>query len=113
MVGKAFTTRLNQERLAAIKKFIPLRDKVREKLQQRQQTQIDFTLESEQLFFPITSATKDVKTAAERAIWGEILDLEKDTTPPTEKKPLYLVYLKRERLILKRHNKEYNNFQVI
>ncbi|KAL3851767.1 hypothetical protein ACJMK2_015477 [Sinanodonta woodiana] len=80
MTAEALTTRLNRERLAALKKFIPLRDSVREKLQRRQEAQTDFTLESEQLFSPITSATKAVTTAAERAIWGEIPDLEKDTT---------------------------------
>jgi hypothetical protein len=37
--------------------FIPLRDRVRERLQTRQQQQDDFTAGSEQLFAPITKAT--------------------------------------------------------
>ena len=72
MVGESLTTRLARERLAAIKKFIPVRDRVREKLQRRQEMQTDLSVSSEQLFAPITSATKDVKTATERAIYGDI-----------------------------------------
>ncbi|KAL3890126.1 hypothetical protein ACJMK2_002419 [Sinanodonta woodiana] len=51
---------LARERLAAIKAFIPLQDRVRDKLQQRQQAQTDFSTSTEQLFSPITAATKDV-----------------------------------------------------
>ncbi|KAL3837503.1 hypothetical protein ACJMK2_022855 [Sinanodonta woodiana] len=60
MVYESQTTRLARERLAALKAFIPLRDRVRDKLQQRQQAQTDFTTGTEQLFSPITTATKDV-----------------------------------------------------
>ena len=73
MIAEALTTRLARERLAAIKKFIPLRDRVRDKLQRRQQMQTDFSIGREQLFAPVTKATKDVKTATERAIYGDIL----------------------------------------
>ncbi|KAL3866480.1 hypothetical protein ACJMK2_043774 [Sinanodonta woodiana] len=72
MTAEAMTTRINRERLEALKKFIPLRDRVRDKLQQRQQDQMDFTTSTEELFTPITTATKDVKTATERAIYGDI-----------------------------------------
>jgi len=34
--------------------------------------QTDFSIGSEHLFAPITTATKDVKTATERAIYGNI-----------------------------------------
>jgi len=47
MTTEAFTTKLARERLAAIKKFIPVRDKVRNKLQRRQEIQTDFSIGSE------------------------------------------------------------------
>ena len=72
MVNESLTTRLSRERLAAIKKFILLRDSVRDKLQQRQQAQTDFSSDTQQLFSPITKATSEVKTATERAIYGDI-----------------------------------------
>ena len=72
MTAESLTTKLARERLSAIKRFIPLRDRVRDKLQQRQESQIDFSESSEQLFAPITTATRDVKTATERAIYGDI-----------------------------------------
>ena len=58
--------------MESIKKFIPVRDNVRNKLQRRQEMQTDFSIGSEQLFATITTATKDVKTATERAIFGDI-----------------------------------------
>ena len=61
MVGESLTTKLARERLAAIKQFIPLRDRVRQQLQMRQQQQDDFVVGSEQFLKPITSATRDVK----------------------------------------------------
>ena len=72
MVNESLTTRLARERLAALKAFVPLRDHIRDKLQQRQQAQTDFSTSTAQLFSPITTATKDVKTATERAIYGDI-----------------------------------------
>ena len=72
MTSEPLTTRLMRERLASLKKFIPVRDDVREKLQLRQQAQTDFSIGSEQLFAPVTKATKDVKLATERAIYGDI-----------------------------------------
>ena len=82
MVNQSLTTRLAKERLEAIKKFISIRDRVRNKLQQRQELQTDFSVSSEQLFKPITSATRDVKTLTEKAIYGDIPEEEqkkKDT----------------------------------
>ena len=72
MIGEALTTKLTRERLAALKKFIPLRDRVRNKLQQRQEMQNDISTDTQQLFSPITTSTKDVKTATERALFGDI-----------------------------------------
>ena len=71
MVNESLTTRLNRERLAALKKFIPLRDRVRDQLQQRQTAQTEFSDEAQQLFSPITKASGEVKTATERAIYGD------------------------------------------
>ena len=89
MTSEALTTRLTRERLASLKKFIPIRDDVRVKLQLRQQMQTDFSIGNEQLCAPVTKATKDMKLATERAIWGEIPDLEKvPTKKPREEKPL-------------------------
>ena len=49
MVNESLTTRLARERLAALNRFIPLRDRVRNKLQTRQEMQTDFNVGSEQL----------------------------------------------------------------
>ena len=73
MANQSLTTRLAQERLAAIKRFIPVRYRVREKLQRRQELQTDFAVGTEEVFKPITSATKDVKTA----IYGDIPEEER------------------------------------
>ena len=61
MTAESLTTRLARERLASIKRFIPLRDSVRNKLQQRQEMQTDFSSDTQQLFSPIIKATGDVK----------------------------------------------------
>jgi len=79
MTSEALTIRLTRERLASLKKFIPIRDDVRVKLQLRQQMQTDFSIGNEQIFAPVTKATKDMKLATERAIWGE-KDPTKDTS---------------------------------
>ncbi|KAL3883600.1 hypothetical protein ACJMK2_029921 [Sinanodonta woodiana] len=71
MTAEALTTKLARERLSAIKRFIPLRDRVRDKLQRRQDSHIDFFESSEQLFAPITTATRGVAAARERAICGD------------------------------------------
>ena len=76
MVNQSLTTRLAQERLTTIKIHI-VRDRVRKKLQQRQELQTNFAVGTEEMFKPITSATKDVKTATERAIYGNIVDEER------------------------------------
>ena len=86
MIAEALTTKLARERLASIKKFIPVRDNVRNKLQRRQEMQTDFSIGSEHLLAPVTTATKDVKTATKRAIYGE-----KD---PTKQTPLIDVFEK-------------------
>ena len=89
MTSEALTTRLTRKRLASLKKYVPLRDHVRVKLQHRQETQTDFSIGREELFSPVTKATKDMKLATERAIWGEIPDLEKDPTKkPRKETPL-------------------------
>ena len=82
MVATSLTTKLAQERLAALKRFIPLRDRVRDKLQQQQESQIDFSESSQQLFAPITTATKGVTAATERAIYGDIPEEERKKKTP-------------------------------
>ena len=47
MTAEALTTKLAQERLAAIKRLLPVRDSVRKKLQRIQEMQTDFSIGSE------------------------------------------------------------------
>lgn len=75
MVNESLTTRLARERLAAIKKYIPVRSRVREKLQQRQESQNEFNIGSEQLFRPITKLTK-------QAIYGDMSEEERKKKTP-------------------------------
>ena len=82
MVNQSLTTRLAQERLEAIKKFLPIRDRLRNKLQQREALQTDFSVSSEHLFAPITSATRDVKTLTEKAIYEDISEEERKKKTP-------------------------------
>ncbi|KAL3886811.1 hypothetical protein ACJMK2_026780 [Sinanodonta woodiana] len=65
-VGEAQITRLNRERLEAIKKFLPVRDAFRDNLQQQQQRD-EFKIGSAELFKPITTATEKVVTAIEES----------------------------------------------
>ena len=46
-VGEAQITRLTREGLAAIKKFLPVRDAFRDDLHARQQQRVDFTADTE------------------------------------------------------------------
>ena len=78
MVNESLTSRLARERLAAIKAFIPLRDRVREKLQRRQEAQTDFSTSTEQLFSPKTAATKDV-TARTKPLLGALEKVAAET----------------------------------
>ena len=66
-IGEAHITRLNRERLAAINKFLPVRDSFRDNLQAQQQQRIAFTADTEQLFKPRTTATEKVETAIEES----------------------------------------------
>jgi hypothetical protein len=81
MVNEALTTRLARERLDAIRRFVPIRDSVRNKLQQRQSLQTDFALGSEELFKPVTTATKGV----ERALLGDDPETGKSVIGELEK----------------------------
>ncbi|KAL3874286.1 hypothetical protein ACJMK2_037325 [Sinanodonta woodiana] len=65
-VGEAQITRLNRERLEAIKKFLPVRDAFRDNLQRQQQQRDEFKIGSAELFKPITTATEKVVTATEK-----------------------------------------------
>ena len=65
-VGEAQITRLTRERLAAIKKFLPVRDSFRDNLQTQQQQRVEFTAETEQLFKPITTGAEKVVAATEK-----------------------------------------------
>ena len=58
MTATALTTKLARERLEAIKKFLPVRDRLRNKLERRQEMQTDFSVSSEHLFAPITMLPK-------------------------------------------------------
>ncbi|KAL3882068.1 hypothetical protein ACJMK2_028443 [Sinanodonta woodiana] len=66
-VGEAQITRLNRERLEAIKKFLPVRDAFRDNLQRQQQQRDEFKIGSTELFKPITTATEKVVTAIEES----------------------------------------------
>ncbi|KAL3870550.1 hypothetical protein ACJMK2_038603 [Sinanodonta woodiana] len=66
-VGEAQITRLNRERLEAIKKFLPVRDAFRDNLQRQQQQRDEFKIGSAELFQPITTATEKVVTAIEKS----------------------------------------------
>ncbi|KAL3858067.1 hypothetical protein ACJMK2_012683 [Sinanodonta woodiana] len=59
-VGEAQITRLNRERLEAIKKFLPVRDAFRDNLQRQQQQRDEFKIGSAELFKPITETTERV-----------------------------------------------------
>jgi hypothetical protein len=76
--------------LAAIKKFIPVRDSFRDNLQARQQAKLDFTADTEKLFAPITTATGEVVTAIKESK----PDVAPEVTPevkPEEKKTKKIV----------------------
>ena len=71
--------------MAAIKKFLPVRDSFRDNLQARQQAKLDFTADTEKLFAPITAATGEVVTA--------IKESRPEVTPevtPEQKPPMKL-----------------------
>ncbi|KAL3875290.1 hypothetical protein ACJMK2_038212 [Sinanodonta woodiana] len=61
-VGEAQITRLNRERLAAIKNFLPIRDRFRDNLQRQQQARTESSIASAELFKPVTGVTKQVGT---------------------------------------------------
>ena len=89
MTAEALTTKLARERLAAIKRFLPVRDNVRNKLQQRQEMQTDFSIGSEHLVASITSATRCENCYRTCDLW------EKDPTKqPRKETPLIDVFEK-------------------
>ena len=65
-IGEAQVTRLARERLAAIKKFIPVRDKFRDNLQAQQQQRDDFRVGAVETFKPITESTEKIVAATEQ-----------------------------------------------
>ncbi len=58
--GELHSAKLARERLEAIKKYLPVRDAVKQQLQQHQETQSEFEEDTKQLFKPITETTKDI-----------------------------------------------------
>ena len=90
-VGEAQITRLTRERLAALKKFIPVRDAFRDNLQARQQQLVDFTTGTERLFKPITAATGQVGTKIDQVgtdvtkVGTEVAKVIADTTKIAER----------------------------
>ena len=81
-VGEAQITRSTKERLASIKKFLPVRDSFRDNLQARQQEKMDFTTDTQQLFAPITTATEKVVTAIEASRPEVALGVTPEKKPP-------------------------------
>ena len=90
-VGEAQITRLTRERLAALKKFIPVRDAFRDNLQARQQQLIEFTTGTERLFKLITAATEQVSTKIAQVgtdvtkVGTEVARVAADTTKIAER----------------------------
>ncbi len=64
-IGEPHSAKLACERLEAIKKYLPVRDAVKQQLQQRQETQIEFEEDTKQLFKTITETTKDIQPKLE------------------------------------------------
>ena len=46
-IGESHSTKLARERLEAIKKYLPVRDAVKQQLQQRQESQVEFAEDTE------------------------------------------------------------------
>ena len=66
-IGEAQITRQTRERLAMLKKFIPVRDSFRDNLQRQQDMEMQFKIGQEKSMKPITSAIGDaaMKVASE------------------------------------------------
>ncbi len=73
-IGEAHSARLARERLEAIQKYLPVRDAVKEQLQSRQESQVEFEEDTKQLFKPITETTKDIQP-----VLGKIAERTKKT----------------------------------
>ena len=90
-VGEAQRTRLNRERLTALKKFILVRDALRDHLQARQQQLVEFITSTERLFKPITAATEQVGTKISQVgtdvtkVGTEVARVAADTTKIAER----------------------------
>ncbi len=54
-IGQPHSAKLARERLEAIKKYLPVRDSVKQQLQSRQESQVEFEEDTKQLFKPISS----------------------------------------------------------
>ena len=66
VIGEPHSARLARERLEAIKKYLPVRDAVKQQLQQRQESQVEFEENTRQLFKPITETTKSLLPVLEK-----------------------------------------------
>ncbi len=65
-IGEPHSAKLARERLEAIKKYLPVRDSVKEQLKSRQESRFEFEEDTKQLFKPITETTKGIQTVLER-----------------------------------------------
>jgi hypothetical protein len=80
-IGEPHSARLARERLEAIKKYLPVRDSVKQQLQSRQESQVEFEEDTKQLFKPITETTKPLLPALEKTAeaTGKIAERTKQT----------------------------------
>ena len=65
-IGEPHSAKLARERLEAIKKYLPVRDSVKQQLQSRQESQVQFEEDTKQLFKSITETTKDIQPVLEK-----------------------------------------------
>ncbi len=65
-IGEAHSAKITRERLKAIKKYLPVRDAVKKQLQERQEGQVEFAEDTEQLFKPIIDTTKPLLPVLEK-----------------------------------------------
>ncbi len=65
-IGEPHSAKLARERLEAIKKYLPVRDSVKQQLQSRQESQVEFEEDTKQLFKPITETSKAIQPVLEK-----------------------------------------------
>jgi hypothetical protein len=80
-IGEPYSAKLAREQLEAIKRYLPVRDSVKQQLQSRQESQVEFEEDTKQLFKPITESTKGLLPALEKTAeaTGKIAERPKQT----------------------------------